>query len=90
MTDYDTPATDEVRSDYRPISWANYDPERDPDADAMFDRWLAVHDREVAAQALRDAADDRTSPASQTAYFTPEARQFLRDRADGIETGGET
>ena len=41
-------------------------------------RWLAAHDREVAAQALRDAADEWSGS-------THGPRSWLRARADGIE-----
>ena len=41
-----TPTTEEVRSVYG-----------GPRCEPEFDRWLAAHDAEVAAQALREAAD---------------------------------
>ena len=48
-----------------------------------FDRWLAQHEREVAAKALRDAAG---SPIPRGALAT-RTRAWLRDRADQIEEG---
>ncbi len=50
---------------------------------AEFDRWLATHDRDIQAQALREAADYR-GPADEAAHFTPEARNLLRSLADLI------
>ena len=47
-----------------------------------FDTWLTQHDREVAAGALRDAADDWHAENSGTA---PRMHRWLRDRADQIE-----
>ena len=47
-------------------------------------RWLAAHDREVAAQALRDAAGSAI-PRKALAQGT---RDWLRARADQIEKGG--
>ena len=64
-TDY-TPTTDEVREAYPHASILPpfYSPEHVPAVEsklAEFDRWLAetlaAHDREVAAKALEDAAD---------------------------------
>jgi hypothetical protein len=77
------PTTTDIRN------WATYVPDRSigmhvsqPDAEA-FDRWLAAHDREVAAKALRDAASDYFD-----AHIYPvpprEVRAWLRGRADGI------
>lgn len=54
------PTTDEIREaavetgGYSP--WFPPTPERDAKRGVAFDRWLAEHDREVAADALRDAA----------------------------------
>jgi hypothetical protein len=55
---------------------------------AEFDRVLAQHDREVAARALRDAAD--AIPGSNTdERIDPHDRaaEWLIDRADSIERG---
>ena len=48
-----------------------------------YDTWLAEHDREVAAQALRDAAGSGI-PRRALAQGT---RDWLRARADQIEEG---
>lgn len=56
MTDY-TPTTDEVRA----VSTGG-----NPWQEARFDRWLAAHDREVAARVLRDAADALAEFAVET------------------------
>ena len=58
-----------------------------------FDHWMEAHDREVAAQALRDAADEWSEWETFTASdgnksirmhgLSPD--QWLRARADGIE-----
>lgn len=58
MTEY-TPTTDDVRAAY----WVNRTHEAGSrwfadDYAAEFDRWLIEHNRQVAAQALRDVADD--------------------------------
>lgn len=48
----------------------------------------AVEDRaEVEAKAVEAAADDRTSPASEKAYITPEGRAWLRTLASSIREG---
>ena len=49
-------------------------------ARAEFYAWLAEHDAQVAAQALRDAA-------AQEAPAAVEARRWLRARADRITAG---
>ena len=81
------PTTEEVRSMY---GGPRYEPE--------FDRWLADHDAEVAAQALRDAAEVMlkvkspfhwqlpTTPKEQGTTETPPV--WLRSRADLIKQGG--
>ena len=48
------PTTEEVRSMY---GGPRYEPE--------FDRWLAAHDAEVRAQALREAADEAERHANE-------------------------
>jgi hypothetical protein len=55
------PTTDEVRDAYVDRKdfedqVARVDRRGDATAEAEFDRWLAQHDRQVAAKALRDAA----------------------------------
>lgn len=55
MSDY-TPTTDDVR-----MGWADLRAETVQEgllAEAEFDRWLAQHDAEIQAQALRDAEDN--------------------------------
>lgn len=52
MSDY-TPTTDNVRFGFVTAPMAHEPREY---AEAEFDRWLAKHDREVAARALEDAA----------------------------------
>ena len=66
------PTTEEVRSMY---GGPRYEPE--------FDRWLAAHDAEVAAQALRDAAS-APIPRAALNTRTDGLRQWLRDRADQV------
>jgi hypothetical protein len=74
-----------IRADFanHPGSWQ-------PDPQNWYrEGWLTGYAAGVRAggvQALREAADDRTSPTAQaTAYLTPEARQWLRDRATTIQ-----
>lgn len=55
MSDY-TPTTDEVREDFA-YPWEGFKQDREGRL-AAFDRWLADHDREAAARALEEAADD--------------------------------
>jgi hypothetical protein len=59
------------------------DPMLRPGQAVAFVRWLAEHDREVAAQALRDAA--ASFPASLPLGMTE--RDYLRGRAAGIAHG---
>lgn len=80
MNDY-TPTTDEVREDFA-YPWDGFKQDREGRL-AAFDRWIAAHDREVAAQALREVADYQ-GPADEAAHFTPEARNLLRSLADRI------
>lgn len=59
MSEY-TPTTEELR-EYVEMGgeqspWLPPTPEKDALRAAAFDRWLAAHDREVAAKALMDAA----------------------------------
>jgi phage terminase Nu1 subunit (DNA packaging protein) len=55
MSEY-TPTTDEVRAMY--VTGTPPHRVSVPQGNAEFDRWLAQHDAEVAARALRQAADD--------------------------------
>ena len=60
-----------------------------------FDRWLAEHDREVAAKALRDAAGDIYLPSEgpamyvDIAYAERLASLYLKERAERIEKGSK-
>lgn len=54
MSDEYTPTTDEVRSSFG-NDFVLDETTTTADALPMFDRWLAEHDREVAAKALEDA-----------------------------------
>jgi len=84
MTDY-TPTTAEVRErfiDGFPMdTWAVARDECGRD----FDRWLAQHDAEVAATALRDAADSVSEVSGVLSVLG--VCRALRDRADRIEAG---
>jgi hypothetical protein len=65
--------------------WRNTNPRPINDRTA-YEAGYAAGVRAGGVQALREAADDRTSPTAQaTAYLTPEARQWLRDRATTIQ-----
>lgn len=63
MSEY-TPTTEDVREVYKSGAWLRADDQESawkpevyaPRYYAEFDRWLAQHDAEVRAQALRDAA----------------------------------
>ena len=58
-----------------------------------FDRWLAEHDREVAAKTLINAAKDIYLPSDGPStyvdidYAELLASQYLKDRAEQIEKG---
>ena len=81
MSDY-TPTTDEVEHRYAYDELYSMDCEADHRA---FRRWLAAHDVEVRAQALREAA---SAPIPRAALNTRNGlRQWLRARADRIERG---
>ena len=67
--------------EFNPGSWAEY---LDEHQDC-----LAAHDRAVKAEALREAAEDFTSPIDPTCYLTTEGRKFIRSRADQIEGAAE-
>lgn len=94
MSDY-TPTTEQVRDGYRYDTEAEY---RDPITPhheingRAFDRWLKAHDAQVAAQALRDAADaldayqgdvpDDPRWTCDLGYYGE--AEWLRDRANQI------
>jgi len=50
--------------------------------------WLAAHDAEVKAEALREAADDYG--INLTVATGPQIRAWLRARADRIERGARS
>jgi phage terminase Nu1 subunit (DNA packaging protein) len=54
-------------------------------AQAEFNRWLAAHDAEVAAKALREAARCIEAGADSQNKWT--IRNWLRDRAERIQGG---
>ena len=96
MSDY-TPTTEDVRHAYVSARSeeefaASYLSQFEPE----FDRWLAAHDAEVAAQALRDAADEMEAmlgehgPGNRNTGYGQAGLALLariRDRADRIERG---
>jgi len=56
-------------------------------AGGIFDRWLAAHDREVAAKALREAAANWfPHPTLGLARLADDAAELLRAEADRIES----
>lgn len=89
MSDEYTPTTAQVRDGFAIDPIAEYhDPltnHTEPGRRA-FDRWLAEHDREVAAEALDDAADAYYNNVSGS-KSRPWARMFLRERAAIIREG---
>lgn len=95
MTDY-TPTTEEVREQY-----TREEPPRIGTVSgkaADFDRWLAQHNREVAAGALRALADEKEADVIAWERSTGQLLEYrhlrwievrgLRARADRIEQGG--
>lgn len=76
MSDQYTPTTDEVRD-----HWVNAGFEGDTDS---FDRWLAEHDSEVAAKALRDAATEMREILRFRTLGAP-SDEWLERRAASIE-----
>ncbi|RHA38710.1 hypothetical protein [Cellulomonas rhizosphaerae] len=77
-----TPDTDAVLTNYVVAMRINGRPGIDPHR--AFRRWLAKHDAEVAAKALRDAA---AYAGGGPYWFGTSDREFLRERADRIERG---
>lgn len=80
-----TPTTGYVRKTYSLgyLDGLLYDEQQAQQAEnlAEFDQWLAQHDAEVAAKALRGAA----SAPIPRAVLASGLRQWLRERADRIE-----
>ena len=60
---------------------------KDIDPYSAFDHWLAKHDREVAAKALRDAANDSQMGPVPYGWSASGIAGWLRDRAEQIEEG---
>ena len=98
MSEQWTPTTDQVRSFYAHDSEDEYhDPIAYPShvrsAEQAFDRWLAEHDREVAAKALIDAAQDIYLPSGGPSthvdidYAELLASLYLKGRAEQIKKG---
>ena len=59
MSEYNTPTTDQVRQIYTQMCELAACIGERPFGDAgSFDRWLANHDRKVAARAYNEGADD--------------------------------
>ncbi len=83
-----TPTTDEVEHRYAYDELYSMDCEADHHA---FRRWLAAHDREVRAQALREAGDvlDRQPAKAKHGLPMMLRADWLRDRANRIEQGGQ-
>lgn len=83
-----TPTTEEVRQAYavaHETTGASMD-ERE------FDRWLADHNRKIAAEALREAAEAALGLGSVSGSHVAvgdRAATFLDARADRIEQGGQ-
>ena len=87
MTDY-TPTTEQVRN-----GWIDNGTHEERDG-AEFDRWLAAHDAQVAAKALRDAADALDALTPETIPDDPRwtcdlgyhgEAEWLRDYAERPE-----
>lgn len=83
MTDENTPSTEDVRN------WFAYGsgPRHTWDESRQdFDRWLAAHDAQVRAEALRDAADamDNTDDPDSLYVSNGDIDLWLRARADRI------
>lgn len=91
MSEY-IPTTDAVKTNYA-MTMLRVG-RKDVDPYSAFDRWLAEHDREVAAKTLVDAAKDIYLPSEgpamyvDIAYAEHLASQYLKDRAARIAEGG--
>ena len=90
MSEY-TPTTYAVRTNYA-MTMLRVG-RKDIDPYSAFDRWLAEHDREVAAKTLIDAAKDIYLPSDGPStyvdidYAELLASLYLKDRAEQIEKG---
>lgn len=67
------------------MSFVTDDHDRYTDPGPEFDRWLATHDREVAARALRGVAD-RCDPAQLDGVMDLSSSNFRR----GLREGGRS
>ena len=82
MTDY-TPTTEEVEESFISQQYdVNESFESAEETGRAFDRWLKQHDREVAARALEETANDLFDTAIDT-----EVADWLRARAWRIRNG---
>jgi hypothetical protein len=81
MSEY-TPITDAVRTNYAMTMFKMG--RKDIEPYEAFNRWLKAHDAEVAAKALREAADDLTPGEDKVDDWGIEAG-LLRARTQQIE-----
>ena len=84
MSEY-TPTTKAVRTNYA-MTMLRVG-RKDIDPYSAFDRWLTEHDREVAAKALRDAAQDSHMGPVSYGWSASGIAGWLRARAEQIEEG---
>ena len=82
MTDQ-TPSTEDVRWKYRCMRVK--DGAKDIAAQTKFNAWLAAHDREVAAQAVRDVATSLRDVGNTVGDVYVPLIGWLDTRADRIE-----
>lgn len=78
------PTTEYVRDAYQHSVMVS-GPEMREALGAEFDRWIAAHDREVAARAVRQAAEDRFYDGDRDR--TLHGYYVLHDYSDRIERG---
>ena len=84
MSEY-IPTTKAVRTNY--VMTMLHVGRRDIDPYLAFDRWLTEHDREVAAKALRDEAQDSQMGPVPYGLSASGIAGWLRARAEQIEEG---
>ena len=94
MSDYNIPTDGNIRSAYDAMcQLASAVGDFPSTLTGGFDRWLAEHDREVAAKALIDAAQDIYLPSGGPSthvdidYAEHLASLYLKNRAEQIEKG---
>jgi hypothetical protein len=85
VADVYTPTTDAVREAYAVEAGVIYEPER---REAEFDRWLAAHDREVAAKALREWAAEVVERYPEDVFLKPSAEHYAALHQSALERGG--